>query len=1822
VAEKNELQILITARDEASRQIAAATQNVRGELQTLERATQGVTKATQDSADAFRRSGETFEAYTQRLRASGMATRSGAAEFANLGVAQATTTQGTQALATQTLVLDRNLGQVARGVRSVVIPMAQELAPALGQTSSQMVQVLAGAALLGGGLGTVAIAAGGLASILGGQLLQGWNENAEAIKRFDLAMRSADPARMTRELDQLRAKSEDLRYQLEQMNKPGLLRGFRKGGIIGLRAGEFELEAELEGMAPRMRELERGRQPGQQPEVPGMTLAEFAAIREKQAQQEIQTQLSGRERGAALRRQQESLLDALLDPVTQTLVRMEREARTLEQPLQPADPSRPRVPAQPEAAARIRQAAPLLIQEATERAREMAYKREQDALESLLRVELRRADQQDDLSEFIRLHDRLAESLLAEAEAEERALRAAAARREQAIRAQFGVRPGAEPTGLAAEAIGRVRTELEGQLRPLGIRTEAAQESLRLSREAGERAIFERNLQTQFGPQAREEAAFAGEFQDFGARLRTGQREGAAQIQDRINAEERLARLQQESLGLTLREIELTAQLPGLTEDQRDALALSVSSQREMIGLRQLELEITQKQRELDAGVTEERRTQLELEIAILQQRQGVLVREERVGRSITEQSRLERTDITAGIEAGFRDIGELAGAEGARAREALLMSFDAVRHGLSDIIIAGLTGDSKRIGDIGKRIGETFLRAILDQVTTGLAANLFRSFQGALGSFGGGAGGAGRAAFAAVPTIASPFAAAGTGAGALPVALVSAAAGPGGQQVALAPGTPIAGIGGAGGGVGAAPGPVTGAVTAPAGFSSLSSYGQAIGTLASTPISSIFSQGVSGAMATTASAQTVLSGGQAISSAGELAATGVTAPGVYGQAATGLGSVTVGQAASMAVAGAAFGVSLYAASQTPYTGAASVTGSALSGAITGAALGYQVGSMFGYGGYGAAAGALVGAVAAAGLNFAGRGEARRLERRQQRAGEAQQLLQEIRAAIDGGVDLQDIAGVRLSSGNTVGGLLLHIAVHNIAGLYAAWSYVPFAWPPVQIARDFELALREIGVQPETMNWSHLNSPEEFMKNVAPERDDEGDPINLEQVGPIFEDLFRAMLSKRSRVLVGFDELLETGRRGSARGVTRTTLLALERLAEATGKDLFVIASTLSGLTEEQRQRVLDRIAANDLDGAIQIMATESDFGARLLLETYQRAAAGGDGAAGGATPGSPFPADTTQALLAAGYTPQQLAEMAAAGVTAAEAQGILARKGGRREPGPGREDPDLTGAQGQAVEDLVKTGLSFDEAKREVLTYDRGLRDLVEQYGADIGLGLDGPGPTAGTSNTGLSISGTGGLSFRVGETTVTVTARPPSGIAGKIAANAAKAAGVNQQAQNVIGQIADQLPGLLGGPIGMVANRVLGILQDLVTNQPPSFNPLPITVNITKNVVDVAPAAAPSGGGGLSEGGPSSTAPGVPTVSIEAVPADISTIGVAGPGVPSIDISQGIGLGLSVGGDTAGDEGAPGIGGAGEGFQRGGFVPGTSRGDTVPALLEPGEFVVPREAAQRLAPELEKIRAHAASSEVVVVGPTDQPIARQQRGTASVPGSGRGDIVPAMLEPQEAVIPREAAQQNRPLIEEIIETGRPVSLEKLQAVVVQVERRLREVEDTRTASPEEVTVAAAVAAPVEVPATEPGVYHDGGEVRAPAGATAPSYEVPATLLRGEWVIPQAPAQQNRTVLEEIQRFGRSVSLEKVQEAIVKHDQELRRITDELLALARDGVGEVSDPAEEARQYQQLRERLARDEGWLTQVLREFARLNQARDLGLLPVARGTVNF
>jgi hypothetical protein len=90
--------------------------------------------------------------------------------------------------------------------------------------------------------------------------------------------------------------------------------------------------------------------------------------------------------------------------------------------------------------------------------------------------------------------------------------------------------------------------------------------------------------------------------------------------------------------------------------------------------------------------------------------------------------------------------------------------------------------------------------------------------------------------------------------------------------------------------------------------------------------------------------------------------------------------------------------------------------------------------------------------------------------------------------------------------------------------------------------------------------------------------------------------------------------------------------------------------------------------------------------------------------------------------------------------------------------------------------------------------------------------------------------------------------------------------------------------------------------------------------------------------------------------------------------------------------------------------------------------------------------------------------------------------------------------------------------------------------------------------------------------------------------------------VIPQAPAQQNRTLLEELQRFGRSFSLEKIQEAIVKHDQELEQL--------RAAAAPVPPPPDRPSPLERFPYTLRSEQ--LEQLLHLLARIHHDRDLGL----------
>lgn len=111
------------------------------------------------------------------------------------GKAQASATQASAGLATLTTATNASevgFGRAARAVRALAIPMASELAPAAGQVTGQIVGVITSAALLGSGLGAVAIAAAGLAGIIGGRLIESYQKAEKAQRDFSIAVREGD----------------------------------------------------------------------------------------------------------------------------------------------------------------------------------------------------------------------------------------------------------------------------------------------------------------------------------------------------------------------------------------------------------------------------------------------------------------------------------------------------------------------------------------------------------------------------------------------------------------------------------------------------------------------------------------------------------------------------------------------------------------------------------------------------------------------------------------------------------------------------------------------------------------------------------------------------------------------------------------------------------------------------------------------------------------------------------------------------------------------------------------------------------------------------------------------------------------------------------------------------------------------------------------------------------------------------------------------------------------------------------------------------------------------------------------------------------------------------------------------------------------------------------------------------------------------------------------------------------------------------------------------------------------------------------------------
>lgn len=175
------------------------------------------------------------------------------------GRAQASATQASAGMANLTVATagaEVGFSKATRAVRNLALPLVSELSPAMGQVSGQIAQTVTSAALLGGGFAALAGAAGGVAAILGGQLVQAFARAKAAQKEFSEAIRTGGMAETAAEIKKAAAEIERLADTRERLAAQAKLAGprSREAFQVGLVDTAQQAQAEKAGLAQRARE--------------------------------------------------------------------------------------------------------------------------------------------------------------------------------------------------------------------------------------------------------------------------------------------------------------------------------------------------------------------------------------------------------------------------------------------------------------------------------------------------------------------------------------------------------------------------------------------------------------------------------------------------------------------------------------------------------------------------------------------------------------------------------------------------------------------------------------------------------------------------------------------------------------------------------------------------------------------------------------------------------------------------------------------------------------------------------------------------------------------------------------------------------------------------------------------------------------------------------------------------------------------------------------------------------------------------------------------------------------------------------------------------------------------------------------------------------------------------------------------------------------------------------------------------------------------------------------------------------------------------------
>lgn len=584
----------------------------------------------------------------------------------------------------------------------------------------------------------------------------------------------------------------------------------------------------------------------------------------------------------------------------------------------------------------------------------------------------------------------------------------------------------------------------------------------------------------------------------------------------------------------------LLARLPGLTEGERHELELVLSLQRERLSVADL-------QAKADAEDDPRKREALE-------RRRDLLQLEEQMTRAILERQRLERDDPLMGLARGFKDSAEEFGAAGLRMQAIARGTADNLARAFSDNFFAVVTGDFKKLPDVGKSFAQAMVRTVTDELAKLAVSPILRQMRMMFGI-----GGVGVGAFG-LPGV-GPGAAQ---AGAIPLAGVSPA------QVAQLQQAGYQIVQGANG--------QSVAIPIPSGTFSAAPSG-AFGEFWASPL---FPATAAPAGGVVLADGTVLTAAQA----GDVM-TGGTVAGVPSAAGQGL---TVGQAVGIAGSAAAFGVAVYGAYQT-----GSVWGGALSGGLTGAMLGNQI-----YPGYGAVIGLVAGAAIGAGAGALGKDKQGRQFKAQRDARSASQA-QEITSALAGAI-------AAATSVDELYATLVHYAdaTNPVVTTWLEPTRSFVAGAKVFTRRAGDAARR--GQTLATVADILTTPPEQFWAAVqaGPYPGAEA-PLN-EQIRQAYIAKVQQLVGDLAGAALGYEEGLSIPGLGA---VTRGTILpGSMAAARAQGRVLALYGESILGAPDDFKAALLMELARVNDEQDLKILAVDPASGARVTVGRWTRVTA------------------------------------------------------------------------------------------------------------------------------------------------------------------------------------------------------------------------------------------------------------------------------------------------------------------------------------------------------------------------------------------------------------------------------------------------------------------------------------------------------------------------------------------------------------------------------------------------------------------------------------